>query len=316
MKSLANSSGTTAYTYNAHGQMIMRGTGVFFYDEAGQFTGSYSTAGALTHETIWLGDIPVATLRPKTGGGVDIFYIHTDHLNTPKKISRPSDNKLRWRWDSTPFGTGTPNENPESLGTFGASLRLPGQIYFPEAGLHYNYFRDYDPATGRYVQSDPIGLRGGLNTFGYAYNSPGKYIDPFGLFVPTNVLPGRNENTVICDGDGNLSIHIMPLTPLQDQCIGDCLRLHERSHLTDVRIQNPTICTGQPRGLVATSSAHERRETEMKAFRASIKCLEDKLSKQVCYSDDCDAEIRKWLNSDRAWLRRYRRYEFGDPRDY
>jgi RHS repeat-associated protein len=46
--------------------------------------------------------------------------------------------------------------------------------------VHYNYFRDYDPATGRYVQSDPIGLRGGINTYSYGFNNPTRYVDPDG----------------------------------------------------------------------------------------------------------------------------------------
>jgi RHS repeat-associated protein len=61
------------------------------------------------------------------------------------------------------------------------NLRLPGQYYDDETGFHYNYFRTYDPSTGRYLESDPIGLAGGLNTYGYVDGNPLMYDDPFGL---------------------------------------------------------------------------------------------------------------------------------------
>ena len=206
MKSTTSGSTTVSYTYNALGQRIKKsGTTVLFvYDEAGHLLGEYSSTGALVQETIWLGDTPVATIRPKTGG-VDIFYVHTDHLDTPRRITRPSDNKVRWQWewDVTPFGTGVPNQNPSSLGTFSYNLRFPGQYYDAETGLHYNYFRDgYDSATGRYTQSDPIGLRGGINTYAYSWNAPTMYADPSGLDpasgpatgprgTPSPVVPGK-----------------------------------------------------------------------------------------------------------------------------
>jgi RHS repeat-associated protein len=93
-----------------------------------------------------------------------------------------------WRWDADPFGTATPNQNPQSLGTFVYNLRFPGQYYQAETGLSQNYFRDYDPKTGRFPESDPIGLRGGINTYAYADGDPVSRKDPSGLFVPPPVL--------------------------------------------------------------------------------------------------------------------------------
>ncbi len=63
------------------------------------------------------------------------------------------------------------------------SLRFPGQYQDDETGLHYNWHRYYDPLSDRYTQSDPIGLRGGMNTYIYALANPLKYIDPMGLAV-------------------------------------------------------------------------------------------------------------------------------------
>jgi RHS repeat-associated protein len=79
-----------------------------------------------------------------------------------------------------PFGNNPADENPSGLGAFDLPVRLPGQYFDQETGLHYNYFRDYDTGLGRYVQSDPIGLLGGLNTFIYAAN-PLDQIDQYGL---------------------------------------------------------------------------------------------------------------------------------------
>ena len=94
----------------------------------------------------------------------NVFYIHSDHLGTPRVVAQYGQ-QLRWRWLAEPFGTTAPENNPAALGAFTFNLRFPGQYADAESALSYNYFRDYDASIGRYVQSDPIGLAGGINTY-------------------------------------------------------------------------------------------------------------------------------------------------------
>jgi RHS repeat-associated protein len=69
------------------------------------------------------------------------------------------------------------------LATLAYNLRFPGQYYQAETGLNQNYFRDYDSAVGRYVESDPIGLKGGINTYGYVGGNPIGSVDSMGLVL-------------------------------------------------------------------------------------------------------------------------------------
>lgn len=176
---------TTTYGYDAHGLRVSKtgpnGTTYFVYDPQGHLTGEYGGQGQAIREIVWLGNLPVAVLIPTAPGQADVYYIHTDPLGTPRQITRAQDNQPVWRWESDPFGTTLPDQNPAGLGNFVFNLRFPGQYYDAETGLHYNVFRDYDPKIGRYIQSDPIGLAGGMNTYTYVGNNPLSYIDPLGL---------------------------------------------------------------------------------------------------------------------------------------
>ncbi|MFO1434846.1 MAG: RHS repeat-associated core domain-containing protein [Gammaproteobacteria bacterium] len=171
------------YRYNALGQLRARDMDAdtnrrFAYDPAGHLLGEYSSlSGGFSQETVWLGDIPVAVLS----GTNTIQYIHADHLNTPRALT-DTTGKVLWRWDSNAFGEGLPNEDVDGDGVkVTYNLRFPGQYYDKVTGKHYNYFRDYDPETGRYLESDPIGLAGGLNTYAYVGANPLTRFDPFGL---------------------------------------------------------------------------------------------------------------------------------------
>ena len=157
------------------GKYVQAGT-YFAYDEAGHLMGEYTQKGTAIQETVWLGDMPVAVMS-----GGNNYYVYADHLNTPKAIADNSG-KVVWRWDSEAFGSTLANEDPDKDGkTFTYNLRFPGQYYDQSTGLHYNGFRDYDPKTGRYIESDPIGLAGGINTFGYVGGNPVGSVDGEGL---------------------------------------------------------------------------------------------------------------------------------------
>ena len=104
-----------------------------------------------------------------------MYYMVNDHLGTPKKLMNENQD-IVWSEETTPFG-----EILVAKSDVSQPLRFPGQYNDLETGYSYNYFRDYDPSLGRYIQSDPIGLSGGVNTFGYLSGNPLSSTDVFGL---------------------------------------------------------------------------------------------------------------------------------------
>jgi RHS repeat-associated protein len=142
--------------------------------------GSYLlTARATDNHGATVTSAPVAiTVRSAVA---QLYFIHVDHLNTPRLVANAQGQTV-WLWhQAEPFGDNVPDENPSGLGAFDLPLRLPGQYFDKETNLHYNYFRDYDPSLGRYVQSDPMGLLAGLNTYVYVHANPLRFVDPTGL---------------------------------------------------------------------------------------------------------------------------------------
>jgi len=185
--------GQVYYKINALGQRVQKvtpqGNTVYHYDIGGRLIAESTVA--TTTDYVYIDGIPLAMLV-SAGEAVNVYYIHTDQLDTPRVLSNQTGS-IVWRWDSDGFGYAAANEQPSGQQPVRMNLRFSGQYYDKETNLHYNYLRDYDPQTGRYVQSDPIGLRGGINTYGYVDANPLALTDPTGLnpaaaglcFIPT-----------------------------------------------------------------------------------------------------------------------------------
>ncbi|MFS2032752.1 RHS repeat-associated core domain-containing protein [Polaromonas sp. CT11-55] len=196
MATMTNVGGTVTYSYNAlelrvgktgPTALVPTGAAYYVYDESGKLLGEYDANGTPIYETVYLG-VPVGVITQTGTAGasniaIGLYNVSTDQVGAPRVLARQSDEAIVWRWDSAEaFGATAPDQNPSSLGTFSFNQRLPGQIFDAESGLFQNWNREYSPRIGRYMQSDPIGLKGGINTFAYVRGNPVSRIDPRGLF--------------------------------------------------------------------------------------------------------------------------------------
>jgi len=111
-----------------------------------------------------------------------IRYHHVDHLGTPQALTDESG-RATWLGDYLPFGA-----VDEAVAEDEQQVRFPGQYEDEGTLAYYNYQRYYDPSTGRYLTSDPIGLAGGINTYAYANANPVRYTDPTGFDAEAAVL--------------------------------------------------------------------------------------------------------------------------------
>jgi RHS repeat-associated protein len=160
-----------------------------------------ANTAAVSVDYLWLDDLPVAQFQDSYDAqgvyiGTEATYLHSDHLGTPR-IGTNASKQITWRNRSDAFGIAALS------GSAVVRLRFPGQLSLGVAGLNYNYYRDYDPKVGRYLESDPIGQFGGLNTYGYTEQNPTNSSDPLGLF--TNPWKNFNPQKKGCDRvpDGN-----------------------------------------------------------------------------------------------------------------
>ncbi|MDP2198876.1 MAG: RHS repeat-associated core domain-containing protein, partial [Sulfurimicrobium sp.] len=189
-------------------------------------------------------------IKALNSNGTDTYaYYHHDHLQTPIQATDKQGNVV-WAASYNAFGQATIITPAPTVDkpTITSKLRLPGQYWDEETGLHQNYFRDYDPGTGRYTTSDPIGLKGGINTYTYVEGNPLSYTDPKGLFkfhgqwCGPNWTGGHEKPWDRLTGDERRKVK-----PPED-ALDSCCEVHDKCH-ADCRAKFPCDMNQQKRCL-------------------------------------------------------------------
>jgi RHS repeat-associated protein len=297
----------------------------YVYDESGQVISMLIAGNPLRYEEIiWLDHTPIGRVESSTSAVTAVHVIHSDHLNTPRALANAQvqggqpPGTVVWRWKlnqqtatgSNAFGAQPAEEDPDGNGTrVRFDLRFPGQQYDAATGLHYNYFRDYEPGTGRYVESDPIGLYGGVSTFGYVSGNALVKFDLYGLAECGSTdccerarqagLDNGDGGGVVCCGGRKFACAWIDDNPWPDDrdarwILRVCTRKHEQEHFDE------TSCTGAagPERPDRHADMNATRE-ECAAYAVGLKCLRG-MEANCRDLVNCPAQVqrirRHWVN--------------------
>ena len=319
-----NNTPITSYDYNAKGERVYKSTSYptsdtrwFDFAESGSLLGEYTAATA--QEYVWADGAPVAILGTKGepltvadrifANGFEVpptitstvQYIHTDQINSPRAVtSTAGANQWSWPWQTNPFGETAPT------GATTLNLRFPGQYADAETALYYNHFRDYESGTGRYGESDPVGLSSGPGTYLYAFDSPirwkdidgrsangsnsgccdkakqqGDFRDPSGKADDWGIVECCNGQKTACSNvDPN---HVTSEAAFAIETT--CTKKHEEQHFPEVTC--PACGIERPR----RNPGIDQKKSECNARRVEIKCLDE--AGKGCGNDPlCHDQIR------------------------
>jgi RHS repeat-associated protein len=196
-------------------------------------------------------------LAPSTLWADTMYFVHADNLNTPQAVTN-SDRQTVWSGDYEPYGV-----VDDRVGAVEFNVRFPGQYEDAEVGLYQNYYRDYDSATGRYIQTDPIGLEGGFNLYAYSLQNPISMIDPLGQNSVTGSwlrAPGIDNSNVwsewSSDGKGGLQLHFYGIGEISWTVF--CIEKDECGKEVDRWIEFGSVSTGVQHLLTVSQTIGEK----------------------------------------------------------
>ncbi|MCF6264818.1 MAG: hypothetical protein L3J24_14695 [Xanthomonadales bacterium] len=182
LRTYTGTSNSAIYSYDPNGRRINKtvngATSTYFLWDGTQILAEYNGAGIRTQRYAYLpGDYAPSQSADENG----IYNVHSDHLQTPKLMT-DSNQEIVWTNHMQAYGESNVDTDPDGNGNIVImNMRFPGQYEDQESGLYQNYFRDYDPDIGRYVERDPSGLGKNLSLYAYALPNPLGYFDPLGL---------------------------------------------------------------------------------------------------------------------------------------
>jgi RHS repeat-associated protein len=194
---------TADYTYDGLERLAIRttsnmtpaGTTQYVYDLAGRLIAEADSSGNTLTEYVWLDDMPLAVVA-NVDTSPTLYFVHADHLNRPIRMTDGSESVV---WDAVynPFG-----DVNSITGSASNNLRFSGQYFLIEDGLHYNWYRHYDPTLGRYIQPDPLEFIDGASIYAYVGGNPTGFVDPTGEAgsgFPANRSLRPGYGTTSCD---------------------------------------------------------------------------------------------------------------------
>jgi len=255
-------------SYNDSGKPVY-----YFTREASKRTYGWKPNQPWGTDPLWLADITTDPTTHETTW--TLHYYHNDHLGTPQRLT-DKDGNATWQANYDTFGKAI--VDPSS--TVNNPLRFAGQFYDSETGTHYNYFRDYDPLRGGYIQSDPIGLKAGVNFYTYAEQNPVLAYDPYGLLSsccqqakqmilqnPKN--KGAHGTVVCCYGKKESCVWSeQGATMAPDTIIRKCKIAHEDKH----QEQGACQCECDQVCLLGVPTK-DKNKSECEAYRVQIDCM-------------------------------------------